>query len=174
MMMMNQHWYYGFDYLENPTYTFQVKLKNDSLLEVKSKIYADTATHKSYLIYKNKKLDRDDPNREQKIYAYQTVKISRYVGQVEDDPGYYITGMATDTCWLFKVATGKINIYSHLSGASELNNLYLRAFQVGDGPIQKIDSAALVSIIKDNPKAMKAFKKKDYYTAIDRFNSSIK
>jgi hypothetical protein len=167
--MMNQPWYFGSDYLQNSKYTFKVTLKDNSQLDVKSKIYADTATHKSYLIYVNKALKRDDPNRETKIYPEQTLKISRQ--EVNFRGSYDVNGMPTDSCWLFKVVTGKINMYSHLSETEMLNNMYLRAFQVGDGPVQKIDSASLVSLIKDSPKAMKAFNKKDYYKAIDKFNS---
>ncbi len=168
--MMNRNWYYGFDYLTNDKYNYQVTMKDNSVLEVKSILYADTVKHKSYLIYVNKSLKKGDPNREKRIYADQTLKISREQFGVKNT--YNVYGVATDSCWLFNVVKGKINAYSHLSEVDYLNSFYLRAFQIGDGPIKKIDSAALSSVIQDNPKAMKAFLKKDYYKAIVRYNSS--
>lgn len=169
---MNYRWYFdsNSNMVFNSKYTFMLIMKDNSQLEVDSKIYTDTATHKSYVIYIDKKFKRSDPNRDRKIYADQTLKISR-TGITEEQTTYTVTGMPTDSCWLFLVGSGKINVYSHLSQTVDLNNLYLRAFQVGSGPVQKIDSASLFSVIKDNPKAVKAFNKKDYYTAIEKYNS---
>ncbi|RKR81736.1 hypothetical protein BDD43_1887 [Mucilaginibacter gracilis] len=170
--MMNMRWNYGMDYLANNKYDYKVTMKDNSVMIITSKIYVDTTTHKSYLAYKDKSLKRSDPKREKRIYADQTLKISREEVNFLDK--FDVNGISTDSCWLFKVAKGKINIYSHLSEVLQLNNMYLRAFQVGDGPIQKVDSASLLTVIKDNPKAMKAFKKKDYYKAINKFNDDNK
>jgi hypothetical protein len=172
MLMMARPWYHSLGYTINNKYTYYVTMKDSSVLEIRSKIYADTLNHKSYLIYNNTTLKHDDPNRKQKIYADQTLKINR-----EWPNGIRsldVIGIPTDSCWLFNVVKGKINIYSHLSEVEQLNNLYLRAFQTGNGPIQKIDSASLVVVIKDDPKAMKDFLKKDYFKAIRKYNSDSK
>jgi len=170
--MMSQRWYYGMPGLANYKYDFKVTMKDGTVKVVTSKIYADTTTHKSYLIFVNKDLKRSDPNRETRVYPSETVKISRE--QVDFEKKFDVEGVPTDSCWLFKVMKGKINAYSHLSEVVDLNEAYLRAFQTGDGPIQKLDSAALAPIVKEDPKAFKAFEKKNYYKAIDKYNSDHK
>jgi len=167
--MMSQRWYYGMPGLANYKYDFKVTMKDGTVKVVTSKIYADTTTHKSYLIFVNKDLKRSDPNRETRVYPSETVKISRE--QVDFEKKFDVEGVPTDSCWLFKVMKGKINAYSHLSEVVDLNEAYLRAFQTGDGPIQKLDSAALAPLVKEDPKAFKAFEKKNYYKAIDKYNS---
>ncbi|MDM8178159.1 hypothetical protein QT327_28005 [Olivibacter sp. 47] len=79
-------------------------------------------------------------------------------------------GIATDSCWLFRVNHGRLKAYSFLSERVGLDSFYLTAFQVEDGPIQAFDIKELEKIIADHPKAMKAFRKKDYYKAILTFN----
>ncbi|EHQ28168.1 hypothetical protein [Mucilaginibacter paludis] len=165
--MMNQRWYFGMNYMVNKKYKFKVMMKDSSVKEVKSKIYADTTTHKSYLMYTDKALPDTDPNRykEIRIYCDKTLNISRSGG------GATYTVMATDSCWLFKVIWGKVNAYSNLSETDDIDSYYLRAFQVFGGSIQKLDSASLAPVIKENPKAVKALKKKDYYKAILQYNT---
>ena len=79
--------------------------------------------------------------------------------------------MANDSCWFFKVLEGKINAFSPLSETEYIDSFYLRAYQLNNGPVQKLDSASLAPIIAKSPKALKAFKKKDYYKAIEKYNS---
>lgn len=166
--MAGRPWVYNVDYLSNPSYTFKVLMKDSSVLEIDSKIHVDTIKRMSYLVYKNKSLTRSDTNRVKKIYANQTLKISR-----PNDMDYRmktIEGFATDSCWLFNVIKGKINLYSHLSETLDIDNNYILTMQTGNGPVQKVDSAALANIIRGNARAMRALKKKDYYTAASRFN----
>jgi hypothetical protein len=170
--MAKKPWVYNVDYLSNPSYIFKVMMKDSSVLEIDSKIHVDTIKRMSYLVYKNKTLKRSDTNRVKKIYANQTLKISR-----PNDMDYRmktIEGFATDSCWLFKVIIGKINVYSHLSETINLDNNYIMAIQAGNGLVQKRDSATLATFIQGNVKAMKALKKKDYYIAIYRFNNDDK
>jgi hypothetical protein len=162
MMNMNMNRVYG--YINNQKYKFKVLMKDSAVKEVKSKIYMDTVLHKSYLTYEDKTI-KDKKLREKRIYSNQTVCITR------DDFGNAVTGMANDSCWFFKVISGKINAYSPLSEKYEIDSFYLRAYQLGDGAVVKLDSASLAPIIAKSPKALKAFQKKDYLKAIIKYNS---
>ncbi|OCX50631.1 hypothetical protein BEL04_22940 [Mucilaginibacter sp. PPCGB 2223] len=162
--MLNQRWYFGMDYLVNNEYKFKVIMKDSTVKEIKSKIHVDTVTHKSYLVFNDKSVPESDPKRYKKIYCDQTLTITRSEGIVN------FTGLATDSCWLFRVLRGKISAYSHLSEIENINSDYLQAFQVGNGPIQKLDSAALAPVLKEDPKAFKLFMKKDFYKAITRYD----
>jgi len=166
MRMMNMNFNRNYYYLNNQKYKFKVVLKDSTVLEVKSKIHLDTALHKSYLLFDDKSVKGDKKDRQRKIYSSDTRGISR------EEAGETRSGMATDSCWLFKVISGNINAYSPLSESYNIDSFYLRAFQVADGPIQKLDSASLAPIVKSNEKAFKAFAKKDYYKAISKYNSS--
>ena len=171
--MMNQNWYGALGYQVNIKYDFKVTMKDSSVKIVSSKIYVDTLKHKSYLIYVNKALKRSDPNREQKIYADETVRISR------DDVDDYIVkgtvnGFATDSCWLFKVVQGKINAYSFLSETSNIDETYLRAFQIDAGRVMKLDSVSLDPVVKPNENAYKPFLKGKFYKAITKYNADFK
>lgn len=174
MQMMNtRYWYRNADYLENNKYKFTVTLKDGSTREVSSKIYTDTILHSSYLLFVNKKIPRGNSAREERIYPTKTLKISRvYQDFNHPEKTEVLEGRATDSCWLFKAITGKITAYSFLSERFNLNTYYLSAFQFENGEIQRLDPAKLKAIIADNNKAMKAFNKKDYYTAIIRYNKS--
>ncbi|TAE42219.1 MAG: hypothetical protein EAY66_00935 [Sphingobacteriales bacterium] len=155
------------DYFNNVTYKFKVTLLNDSVEFIRSKIYADTVLNQTYLIKVNRKIEKDMPGRETKIYAKDTKIISR---ELYESPA--IEGIATDSCWLFKVVNGQISAYSPLTSLNFLSTYYLNAFQVADGPIQKFDPKELEKAIADNPKAKKAFDKKNYYKAINVYNGS--
>jgi hypothetical protein len=172
--LMNLHWY-DLDQLRNYAYDFSVTMKDGTQRIVSSKIYSDTLTHRSYLIIVNHDLKRSDPNRQQKIYVNETSKITRIENMATepDQPArnFEVSGFPTDSCWLFKVMSGKIDAYSNLSEIRNIDNFYLRAIKVGDAPISKIDSATLATALTGNEKALKAFRKKDYYKAIDRYNN---
>lgn len=162
MMNMNMNHFYG--YMNNQKYKFKVLMKDSTTKEVKSKIYMDTTLHKSYLTYEDKTIT-DKKLREKRIYSNQTICITR------NDYNEDVTGMANDSCWLFKVVSGKINAYSPLSERYDISSIYLKAYQFENGPVMKLDSASLAPIIAKSPKALKAFQKKDYYKAIDKYNS---
>lgn len=162
IMNMNMNRFYGS--ANNQKYKFKILMKDSTTKEVKSKIHMDTTLHKSYLTYEDKTI-KDKRLREQRIYSNQTLRITR------DDYGTDVTGMANDSCWLFKVVSGKINAYSPLSEKYDIDSFYLRAYQLGDGPVLKMDSASLAPIFAKSPKALKAFKKKDYLKAINKYNN---
>lgn len=176
-MLQSRYWYRAGDYLVNDKFKFKVSMKDGTIREVTSKIYTDTVLRKSYLLFKNKEVPKNDSLREQRIYPDQTLQISRVFGGNTTGmaaAGEVIVGAATDTCWLFKAVKGKITAYSFLSERMNLNTLYLNAFQLDNGIIEKLDPERLKTIIQNDPKAMKAFEKKDYYTAIVKFNKSAR
>ncbi|MEO6524062.1 MAG: hypothetical protein ABIN91_20425 [Mucilaginibacter sp.] len=146
------NWAYRLSNLKNARYTFTLTMKDNSTREVHSKLYADSANNRSYVM--------DD---QKKIYCSQTRRISR------EDGSKQIIGIATDSCWLFKIVSGKINAYSFLSeGAGSYS---VSALQTGTGVIQTFDERALEQMISNDPKAMKAFIKKEYLKAIEKFNA---
>lgn len=151
--MENANWIYRLNNLKNNRYSFTVTLKDNSTREVRSKIYADSLRNRTYLL---------DPATQQKIYCGQTKSIIR------NDNG--VSGIATDSCWLFKVVSGQINAYSQLSETGGLNSYYIMAIQQGNGEVRSFTPDLLGSIIRNDAKAEKAYLKKDYYKAIERFN----
>lgn len=143
---------------------FKVTTLNDSVEFVRSKIYADTVLNQTYLIKVNKKIEKNKPGRETKIYTKETKKIFTELFE-----GGTLNGVITDSCWLFKVINGQISAYSPIANL-KLQTNYLNAFQVADGPIQKLDPKELEKTIADNLKAKKAFDQKNYYKAINIYN----
>jgi len=156
-------------YFANLRYDFTVILKDSSARLVNSKIHIDTVSNKTYLLQVNKKLSKDDPNREERLYCDQTIRIFRI------DPTDYmkIEGFANDSCWLFKVVSGKINAYSSLPEVTKLTAGYLSAFQVDDGAVKPITRESLLEVIIDNTKATICFYDGDYLAAIRRFNQDF-
>jgi len=153
----------------NLKYDFTVILKDSTARFITSKIHMDTASRRAYLLYINKKLSKSDPNREEKLYCDQTVRIFRI------DPNNYkkIEGVANDSCWLFKVIIGKITAYSHVAETSEtkeLNSDYLAAFQVDDEAMKPVTRENLLEVIIENTKATIEFYDGDYLAAIKQFN----
>jgi hypothetical protein len=155
-------------HLTNSKYDFIVTLKNDSEITVKSKIYSDSSDNRDYVLYVNKELPKSDSNRVRKIYCNETASITRFDTRTGDP----IHGIATDSCWLFRVITGKIRAYSSLSEVQNISSEYLAGFQFGNEDIKPFDPDKLESIIKDNEKAYNAFKRGDYVQAIKKYNSS--
>lgn len=171
--MMMQHMMYNpsfrLGYMVNPKFEFRVLMKDSSMRIFRSKILPDTATHSNYLLMVNSDLPKSDPKREQKIYPKETLKISRL-----DNDGTEYVGMPNDSCWLFKIISGKITAYSIVSQTYQDDSIYLTAFSVDNGPIQKLTPDALGDILKPDERAYRAFKADDYFMAINRFNKDSK
>jgi hypothetical protein len=180
MQMMNLNRYSS---NENQKYDFTVLMKDSSKLEVSSKMYNDTSRHKNYLLLVDKKYPKNDSRREQKIYPDQTFGISRktsiYYEKGADNKYHLaqISGNPTDSCWFFKSIEGKINAYSYLSETDKTNSYItpdiLCAIQLDDGPIVKLNAAALTAIVGQNEDVLAFIKKEKYYKAIKRFNKDF-
>jgi hypothetical protein len=155
--------------LANHKYKFKVVMKDSTEKDVESKIYGDEKLKKSYLLKVNRNLPRKDSNRNERIYVDETISITR---QDEVDKAIIMTGLATDSCWQFKVISGHISAYSFLSEKNYINSDYLAFFQVENGPIEPLIREKLEAIIKDDEKAYKVFKRKNYYKAILLYNEN--
>ncbi|MFL5772836.1 MAG: hypothetical protein ACJ75F_06750, partial [Flavisolibacter sp.] len=105
---------YKSDYLVNIKYEFVVLLRDSNQVKLKSKIYSDTVRHLNYVVFEDKSISKSDSNRKRNILPSETLSISR----ADRMTGANIIGFPTDSCWLFKVVSGKINIYSFLSETS--------------------------------------------------------
>lgn len=153
--------------LINPPYLFTVTMKDSSIIEVESKIYDDIAQSKSYVIYTNTKLPRSDSSRTRRIYAGETLSIHRVAGN-----GNKVAAISTDSCWQFTVVKGAITAYSYLSETEKIDECYLSAFRVGNGPLRLFDPEELEAVIKEDEKAYTAFGKNEYYKAILIYNEN--
>lgn len=165
---------YSSNTVVNDTYDFKVYLKDGTVKQVKSEIYPDTAAHSNYLLLVDKSFSRKDPKREQKIYANQTLKITRMasISPSENAKPVEIAGNATDSCWLFQVVHGKISAYSYLSETVYVQDFTVIAFQPENGKILSLTPELLEPLIKTDEKAYRKFMRKKYYAAILKFNGN--
>jgi hypothetical protein len=144
--------------------TKYIVLRKDTTgVMVNSKIYHENG--KYYLS------DKEKSDSDHRVYADETLKISFQ----DQRNGQVIEGVANDTCWLFKVISGKITLYSRYPPPDYLSNECLTAFQVNDGPIERLDIDKLRSALQDNKKAIAALdknnlNKNNYIKAVEKFN----
>jgi hypothetical protein len=171
---LNRAFMYSSNTVVNDTYDFKVYLKDGTVKQVKSEIYPDTAAHSNYLLLVDKSFSRKDPKREQKIYANQTLKITRMasISPSENAKPVEIAGNATDSCWLFQVVHGKISAYSYLSETVYVQDFTVIAFQPENGKILSLTPELLEPLIKTDEKAYRKFMRKKYYAAILKFNGN--
>ena len=86
----------------------------------------------------------NEPTLTRSIIPSQTLAISR-----PGKDGKIYTGIATDSCWLFKIVEGKINLYSVLS---EDNFSFIIAMQKGnDAPIVPLNKENAKEAVIDDP-----------------------
>lgn len=173
MAMMGRY----YDYIpDNFKYDFKVRLKDSTTKEVSSKIYLDTTLHQNYLMFENKKLPKNDSLRKQRIYPGQTISISRDGIEPFYKSTYTATGMATDSCWMFKVIGGaSINVFSFLSTreGGDFSPVTIVAIQKGDGPIVKLSAENVTAMVAGDADALKAIEKKNYLKAIKVYNKNF-
>ncbi|WP_176851957.1 hypothetical protein [Mucilaginibacter sp. OK268] len=166
----------------NLKYNFIVTMADSSKKEVSSKIYSDTATHKTYLLFVDKSVPKSDPNRNKKIYPSQTVSIARDVAG--PGPGFnradyvappprFFNGIAKDSCWMFKVISGPINAYSCLSEEGDtqiFDPSTIVGIQLNNGAIEKFNEENLKNMVGQDIDALENIQKKNYYKAIKKYN----
>ncbi|MBB6111128.1 hypothetical protein SAMN05421821_110147 [Mucilaginibacter lappiensis] len=164
MMMLNRN-------QSNYQFNYLVTMKDSSQIFVHSKIYSDTARHKTYLIFVDKSYSKRDTNRSKKIYVSQTLSIARNLGG-NGSPDEWYKGMAKDSCWMFKAISGFINAYSMLSQTdnSNFDAFTLVAIQKGDGPVIKLTADNLKLMVGQDVYALENIQKKNYYKAIKKYN----
>src|SRR5690606_1290221 len=136
-------------------YEFTVVLTNEEELTFKAAIKLNDSIHS--LTYKKR-------GEKRVITPQETREVFRLTRD-----GKRITGIPTDSCWLFKVVEGRINGYSYLASESAE---YLSAFQVGDGEILSLTKENLLPIVKDDPKRVKWVEKGRLGKAIVHYNKT--
>jgi|SRR5690242_3611803 len=155
---------FNYSSLEQGTHFFVV-VKNDStVIKVFGTIRGDSLTQ--YLQWKDKTVSRNDSGRLKKIYPNQTKEIIRI-----DQNSPQLTGFSTDTCWLFKAISGKITCYSPVADDPYIKDL-ITYIQKENGPILRMTSENLESLLNDNEKALGLLKKKKFERAIAVYNRS--
>ena len=125
MMPMN----YPYATSKPQKHNFIVIFKDGHSLSIYGKINADSVTQ--YLQWSDKMVGRNDSGGMQKIYPSETRSITR---DDRNSPQY--TGMAANTCWLFKAITGKISGYSPVAD-DELSESFLSYIQKRTDPCRK-------------------------------------
>lgn len=182
-MQMNMNmrmWARGDNTNLNPKHTFMVTMADGSKKEAYSRIYADTVAHKSYLLLEDKSLPKSDSNRVRKIYPQQTMAIVRNMALAPSiikradfptEPRYY-TGIAKDSCWMFKVISGPVSAYSLLSEeeGQTFNPGTIVGIQLNDGPIVRCTEENLKAMVGQDAEAMEKILDKNYLKAIKKFN----
>ncbi len=143
-------------------HSFIVVLPNDSSIYIFGKINSDSSLQ--YLRWEDKSVRRKDTARFKRIYPYQTKSIIR-----TDRNSVQFTGIATDTCWLFKAVAGTINGYSPVAD-EDLTKGYIRYIQKNNGPLLELNADNLRDMLQDNDKALNFFKRKKYDKAISVYN----
>ena len=165
--------YGGFYDIKNAKYPFQVKFKDSSVKVISSQIYDDTVLHKKYLLFVDKSYPKSDSaHRFIKIYPEQTVYILRDKARGDGNDHEFVIGMPNDSCWMFKVKPGHINIYSYLSEDYFFVPVTITGIQLNDGPILQFNEENLTKLIGDDSIALKAISKKKYLDAVKIYNKN--
>ncbi|MDB5026273.1 MAG: hypothetical protein JWP78_4028 [Mucilaginibacter sp.] len=156
----------------NNPYAFEILFKDSTRKKTYSNIYFDTILRKSYLILEDKSFSKSDTaHRNQKIYPDQTLKISRI-----NFSDKVINGIANDSCWMFKVLPGSINVYSYLSeeNGPTFNAWTIIGIQQNDGPIIKYNPENLKQMVAQDSEALEKAQNKQYYMVIKIYNRNFK
>jgi len=157
-------------------YDFVATLRDSTKKEITSAIYTDSITQKRFIVLIDKKYKKSDTNRYKKIYPSETLKLTRVLEPKDDDngtPGTYLNGLPNDTCWMFKVISGRINAYSYSCDYSNIRVLPIAGIQLNNGPIVQFNRENLWQMIISNENAVEYFKNTEYRKAILRYNKDV-
>jgi hypothetical protein len=146
-------------------HSFSVVMKDSTELVVDGKIECDSASGAYYLLWTDKKMKRSDSGRIKRIYPAQTNYISRLNGDGQPD----FVGFSTDSCWLFPVIAGKLNVYAAIA-EEDLTEAYFLFLRKGEGPIVEFSEENLEEAMTDKEKALVLLKKRQYKKAIAKYN----
>jgi hypothetical protein len=156
-------------------YDFIVTLRDSTTEKVRSAIYTDSATKKSFIVLVNKKYIKLDTNRFKRIYAAQTLSLVCVLKERSTEyetPGVYLPGNPTDTCWMFKSISGRLSAYSSViyDGLDTINPSMIVGIQLKDGPILKFNVENLKIMVGQDLNALKFIENKNYVRAIKKYN----
>lgn len=105
--------------------------------------------------------------RVEKLTRKFTPRDTQFIVRIGDNSHEYI-GLPADSCWMFRMISGKINVY-HFLPFNQWE--FAVAIQKGqDAQIQKINPDLIKLLIADDPKATQFFEDGDYETAIRVYN----
>ena len=161
-------------------YLFQVMMRDSTKKEIISAIYTDKKNKQKFLILVDKSYKKSDSNRYKKIYPSQTIYIADPIEltgneDIENAPRKYLYGKPADTCWMFNIKAGAINVYSN--SCEGWDNKYSPATVVGiqlnDESVVEFNAENLKKMIEQDAEAMKDFDKKKYFKAIEIFNRNV-
>ncbi|TXH25307.1 MAG: hypothetical protein E6Q96_09255 [Cyclobacteriaceae bacterium] len=135
-------------------YQFYLVMKDGGSLVTKNRINFEDSINSIALKDESKRVIK--PN--------ETVEIFRMLPE-----GIKFIGIPTDSCWLFKSSTGKINTYSMLA---EQDMSYAVAIQKGTGDIVKLSKENLLELTADanDAELVAMIEKKKFLKAIQRYN----
>lgn len=170
MQMMNMRGVTG----TGGEFNFVVVMRDSTRLNVASALYTDSATHKRFIIFTDKKYSKKDTNRYKKIYPSQTARLIRKVSWPGDFSDPVCQGIPNDTCWMFKVITGPIGAYCYFSRVDlpgrDPEPFQVAGIQLNNGAIVEFSDSNLKQMIASDSTAMEYFQKKKYIKALKRFN----
>jgi hypothetical protein len=158
---------------------YTVTFKDTSTKKVVSYMYSDTVLHKDFLVFVDKKFKRSDSlHRYQKIYPEQTNYISTIVNNSSGQEAY---GVATDSCWMFKVIDGPLTVYAKsldflnttvimFVADNEFNPSEIVGIQLNSGPIEKYTKENLIKMVGQDADALQYIERKKYYKAVKSYN----
>lgn len=135
-------------------YQFYLVMKDGGSLVTKNRINFEDSINSITLKDESKRV----------IKPYETEQIFRML-----EGGVKFIGTPTDSCWLFKCGSGKINTYSMLA---EQNMEYAVAIQKGEGEIVKLSKENLLEFTADanDPELTALIEKQKFLKAIQRYN----
>jgi len=140
----------------NPSikYKFTVVLINDSIVKDKGRINIYDSVHS--ITFKD--------HGEKKTYKpSDTRELFRLTPE-----GMKLSGIPSDTCWLFKTETGKINLYSCIA---EPGTDMVTAMQTGeDAGIESLDKEKVMELVKQYPRLLKMAEKGKLVKALRGYN----
>lgn len=163
MMRMN---YFGKGKLSDIKYYIKVKMKDSTESVIKSFIFYDTIRKQTYVKHINKSLSKNDSGMNEKIYCSDVIEVKAAINSLAP----LMEGIITDSCWLFKTLSGKISVYSTYPENND--NYSIAAIELVKGVIEPFDPEKLKLIIAGNEKAIRKFNKKNYFVAIEKFNTA--
>ncbi len=172
MQMMNTNWRRTAGTGDKYTIVF----KDSTIKKVVSLMYTDTVLHKNFLVFVDKNFPKSDTaHRNQKIYSDQTRSIST---DDHDVWGAIQYGTPNDSCWTFKVISGRLTVYARSAGyliptgpySNDFDLSAITGLQLDNGPIEKYNLENLKKMVGQNKDALEDIKKKKYYKAVKKYN----
>lgn len=172
MQMMNMRGVIG----TSQEFDFDVMMLDSTKKQITSAVYTDTITKKHFIVWVDKKYKKSDTNRYKKIFPTQTRSLTCVLIPKSDDgdePGSYLPGKITDSCWMFKIISGPINAYGYTiqNDTNPLDPSIIVGIQVNNGPILPFNDNNLKTFVAGDPRAVELVANKKYVRAIKRYNS---